>query len=99
MLGSLTSAVASLSQSLQQLAAFHDGAAMKGVWVDDDSRAGRAATYQVSWELHRTGEILRQVSESIAAAHNAESRITYVHRDFPAFAETHHRSADNGLSL
>ena len=61
-LGSLTSAVASLSQSLHQLAAFHDGAAKKGVWVAGDSRAGRAATYQVSWELHRAGEILHQVS-------------------------------------
>ena len=50
-LGSLTSAVASLSQSLHQLAGFHDGAAKRGVWVAGDSRAGRAATYQVSWEL------------------------------------------------
>ena len=46
-----------------------------------------AATYQVSWELHRAGEILRQVSEAIASAHNAESCITYAHRDFPAFAD------------
>src|SRR3954454_9993531 len=90
MLGSLTSAVASLSQSLHQLAAFHDDEAKKGVWVAGDSRAGRAATYQVSWELHRAGEILRQVSESIASAHNVESRITYAHRDFPAFANAPH---------
>ena len=98
-LGSLTSAVASLSQSLHQLAAFHDDAATKGVWVAGDSRAGRAATYRVSWELHRAGEILHQVSESIASAHNAESRITYVHRDFPASAEAPSCSADHGLSL
>jgi hypothetical protein len=98
-LGSLTSAVASLSQSLHQLAAFHDGAAKKGVWVAGDSRAGRAATHQVSWELHRAGEILHQVSESIASAHNAEARITYTHRDLPALAEAPHRSADYGLSL
>ena len=98
-LGSLTSAVAALSQSLHQLAAFHDAAAQKGVWVAGDSRAGRAATYQVSWELHRAGEILHQVSESIASAHNAESRLTYVHPDFPAFADAPHRSANHGLSL
>jgi hypothetical protein len=98
-LGALTSAVASLSQSLHQLAAFHDGAAEKGVWVVGDSRAGRAATFQVSWQLHRAGEILHQVSESMASAHNAESRITYVHRDFPAFADAPNRSADHGLSL
>lgn len=98
-LGSLTSAVASLSQSLHQLASFHDGVAKKGVWAAGDSRAGRAATYQVSWELHRAGEILHQVSESIASAHNAEARITYTHRDFPDFAPTPSRSADRGPSL
>ena len=98
-LGSLTSAVASLSQSLHQLAAFHDGAARDGVWVAGDSRAGRATTFQVSWDLHRAGEILHQVSEVIANAHNAESTITYVHRNFPAFADTPHRSVEHGLSL
>lgn len=98
-LGSLTSAVASLSQSLHQLATFHDNAAMKGVWVAGDSRAGRAATFHVSWELHRAGEILHQVSDSIASAHNAESRITYTHCDFPGFAEATNRSAHNELQL
>lgn len=98
-LGSLTAAVASLSQSLHQLGSFHDDAAKQGVWAAGDSRAGRAATHQVSWELHRAGEILYQVSESIAAAHNAESRITYVHRDFAALAETPHPSAGHGLTL
>ena len=98
-LGSLTSAVASLSQSLHQLAAFHDSAAKKGILVAGDSRAGRAATYQVSWELHRAGEILHQVSKSIASAHNAEGRLTYVHPDFAACTDAPHRSADHGLSL
>lgn len=98
-LGSLTSAVASLSQSLHQLASFHDNEAKEGVWGAGDSRAGRAATYQVSWEFHRAGEILHQVSESIASAHSAEARITYTHRDFPATALAASRSADRGLSL
>ena len=98
-LGSLTSAVASLSQSLHQLASFHDGEAKKGVWVAGDPRAGRAATYQVSWELHRAGEILHQVSESISSAHSAEGRITYAHRDFPDLTPAPSRSADRGLSL
>lgn len=99
-LGSLTSAVASLSQSLHQLATFHDNAAKQGAWVARDARAGRAATYQVSWELHRAGEILHQVSGSIASAHNAESRITYTRRDFSEFAEAAaHQSAPNGLQL
>lgn len=98
-LGSLTSAAASLSQSLHQLATFHDDAAKKGVWVAGDSRAGQASTFQVSWELHRAGEILHQVSASIASAHNAESRITYTHRDFLELAEASNRSAHNGLQL
>lgn len=99
MLGSLSAAVASLSQSLHQLAAFHDGTA-KGVWAADDTPAGRAATCEVSWELHRAGEILRQVGESIETAHGAESRVTYVHRDFPTGRiETPGRSNGHGLSL
>ena len=54
-LGSLTSAVASLSQSLHQLAAFHDDAAPKGAWMAGGSRIARAAAYRVSWELLRAG--------------------------------------------
>ena len=98
-LGSLTSAVASLSQSLHQVAAFHDDEANKNVWVAGDSRAGRAARHQVSWELHRAGETLHQVSESIATAHSAESRITYTHRDFPDSAPALSRPVDRGISL
>lgn len=97
-LRSLTSAVDSLSQSLHQLASFHDNATKTGVSVAGDSRAGRAATYQVSWDLHRAGEILHQVAETIASAHDAESRITYAHPDFPTFAEAPRRSVDPGLS-
>ncbi|GAB2446919.1 hypothetical protein GCM10027062_30510 [Nocardioides hungaricus] len=99
-LGSLTSAVASLSQSLHQVARFHDGAT-KSVWATDHSPNGRAAAYQVAWELHRAGEMLHQIGECIANAHNAESSLTYVHRDFPATPATTdapHRPAGHGLS-
>ena len=98
-LGSLTSAVASLSQSLHQMASFHDGSAEKGVWVAGDSRTGRAATFQVSWELHRAAEILHQVSDTIGRAHNAESTIIDTRRDFCAVPEPAPRAADHGLSL
>lgn len=53
----------------------------------------------MSWELHRAGEILHQVSDSIAGAHNVESRITHTHHDFPEPAAAAHRSAPNGLQL
>lgn len=98
-LGSLTSAVASLSQCLDQLAAFHDGSAQKGVWFAGDSQAGRIATHHVSWELHRASEILHQVSESVTSAHNAEAQITYTHRDFPALTEAPQRTIDHRLGL
>ncbi|MGK2853742.1 MAG: hypothetical protein ACSLE3_06485 [Microbacteriaceae bacterium] len=98
-LGSLTSAVASLSQSLHQLAAFHDASAKEVAWVAADTNASRATRYEVSWELHRAADILRHVGESIDSAHSAESRVTYTHRDFPAFADAPARSTGHGLSL
>lgn len=99
-LGSLSSAVASLSQALHQVAAFHDEATQDVAWRARDGRRGRAAAYGVSWELHRAGEILCQVGEAIDSAHSAESRITYVQqRDFPTFTDTPTRSTDRGLSL
>lgn len=96
-LGSLTAAVASLSQSLHQLAAFHDGAAKNGVWAAGDSRAGRAAAYQVSSELHRAGETLHQISRAIQNAHNAEAQITYAQLDFPECTKASQRSVEHGL--
>lgn len=47
-LGSLTSAVTSLGQSLHQLGSFHDAAANDSVWVAGDSRAGRAAAHWIA---------------------------------------------------
>ena len=98
-LGSLSPAVAALSQSLHQLAAFHDAPAKEAAWVAGDTNASRAARYAVSWDLHRAAEILRHVGESIDHAHSAESGVTYFHRDFPAFADAATRSAGHGLSL
>lgn len=98
-LGSLTSAVASLSQSLHQLGSFHDAAAKDSVWVAGDSRAGRAAAHQVSWELHRAGEILHQVAESIGSAHSAESRISYTRSDQLIPDGTARPAVSHGLSL
>jgi len=98
-LGSLTAAVSSLSQSLHQIASFHDGPERQAAWVSGDSRAGRAAAYQVSWELHRSGEVLRQVAESIGRAHEAEATIAYDHRDFPSLTDAPRPSVDFGLGL
>ena len=68
-LGSLTSALGSLSQSLHQLAGFHDGATTKAKWATEDSPKARSAAYRVSWDLHRAGEMVRQVGEVVENAH------------------------------
>lgn len=98
-LGSLTSATASLSQSLHQLAAVHDGPVKDDVWVAGDSRATRAAKHRVSWDLHRAGEMLHQVAAVVANAYNTESTITYVRRDLPALGDHPRQATDHGLSL
>lgn len=98
-LGSLSSALASLEQSLHQLAVFHDGPARKRQSVGDE-QAGRTASHQVSWELHRAGEILRQVAESIDQAHEVEATIAYHPHKFPLIPELPSTVApDQGLSM
>jgi hypothetical protein len=98
-LGSLSQAAASLEQSLHQVAAFHDGPARKRSWVTGDPKAGRAAAYQVSWELHRAGEILRQVAAGLDRAHETAATIAYDDRDFPLLPEPSRSTPGRGLSL
>ena len=96
-LGSLTSAVASLSQSLHQVAGFHDGRHGAAKWAATDSPKARSAAYRVSWDLHRAAEMLRQVGDVIGTAHEAEAILAY-HRAFPE-PPTSRPSAEHGLSL
>ena len=98
-LGSLSAVAASLEQSLHQLATFHDGPARKRAWVSGDERAGRAASSQISWELHRAGEILRQVAASLDHAHEVEASIAYDSSDFPLVPEPPRPTSSQGLSL
>lgn len=97
-LGSLSQAAASMSQSLHQLAAFHDGPGRKTGWATEDSPEARSAAFGVSWELHRAGEILRQVAETIDHAHEAEA-ILVCHQEFPTPPLAAHHTADHGLGL
>ncbi|GAB7003937.1 hypothetical protein JCM18899A_14090 [Nocardioides sp. AN3] len=76
-LGAVTSGLASLAQALHQLGEFHDGPRSRWALVGDDHRAGRAASYQVSWELHRSAEMLQQVTDGVARAHEIEATIAY----------------------
>lgn len=98
-LGSLSPVAASLAQTLHQIAYVHDGPARKTAWVTGSYQAGRRAAYHVSWELHRAGEVLRQVAESIDHAHEAEATIAYDHRDFPSLTDASRPSADRGFGL
>lgn len=98
-LGSLSAAAASLAQSLHQIAVFHDGPARKTAWATGSTQAGRAAAYQVSWELHRSGEILKQVAESLDQAHEVDSSIVYDHDDFRLLPESPRATPSHGLSL
>lgn len=76
-LGSLTAAVASLSQSLHQVAAVHEHPPSTRAWHPRPSRGTRVATHEAVWELHRAAEMLEHVNNAIAGAHNAEATITY----------------------
>jgi hypothetical protein len=98
-LGSLTNGLASLAQALHQLGDFHDGPALRRTWITNDARKGRSASYQVSWELHRAAEMLRQVAETVDRAHQAEATIAYDSTDFPTARPADGLSLDRGVGL
>ena len=74
-LGSLSGALSSLEQSLHQLASLHEGGRTSSTVVNGSRREGRAAGYQVAWELHRAGEMVRQVGRALDHAHEVEATI------------------------
>lgn len=98
-LGSISSALASLSQSLHQLGQFHDGPTRKQAWINGDANAGRAASYRESWELHRAAEMIHQVGECVDRAHEIEATIAYDIRDYPLLAPVQRSSRQPGMSL
>lgn len=98
-LGSISSALASLSQSLHQLGQFHDGPTRQRAWMNGDTPAGRAASYRESWELHRAAEMIHQVAEGVDRAHEIEATIAYDIHDYPSLAPVQRSSRQSGLSL
>ena len=96
-IGSLTMALGSPSQSLLQLVGFHDGANNKAKWATEDNPKARSAAYRVSWDLHRAGEMVRQVGEVVENAHEAEAILRY-HREFPT-PPASHAAPSHGLPL
>jgi len=98
-LGSISTALASLSQALHQLGDFQDGPTCKQAWMNGDAHAGRAASYGESWELHRAAEMIHQVAECVDRAHEIEATIAYDVRDYPTLAPVPRPSHESGLSL
>ena len=98
-LGELSNGLASLAQSLHQIGDFHEGPARKRAWVTGDPRTGRAASYQVAWEVHRAAEMVHQVATSIDRAHEVEVTIAYDVCDFPTPAPALRPAREPGLLL
>lgn len=98
-LGLLSLATASLEQSLHQLAAFHDDARPRGASVEGRVREGRAASYQVAWELHRAGELARLLGEAVDRAHVVESTISYEQVDRAPAPVRRPPTREPGMSL
>jgi hypothetical protein len=97
-LGSISSALASLSQALHQLGDFQDRPTREQVGMNGDAHVGRAASYKESWELHRAAEMIHQVAGCVDRAHEIEATIAYHVRDLslaPASRAVH----DGRLSL
>ena len=80
-LGNLSLAVNSLAQSLHQIAKIHDDLEPGRARVAESPRSGRATSYAVAWEVHRSAEMLTQVAKGIDRAHQDESRIAYAPPD------------------
>lgn len=98
-LGSISSALASLSQALHQLGDFQDGPTCKRARVNGDAHVGRAASYRESWELHRAAEMVHQVAECVDRAHEIEATIAYDICDYPTLAPAQRPAHEPGLSL
>ena len=98
-LGSLSGALRSLEQSLHQLAALHEGTGTVSTVANGSRREGQAAGYQVAWELHRAGEMVRQVGRALDHAHEVEATIGYEVGTLQGLPEPAGPAADRGLGL
>lgn len=98
-LGSISSALASLAQALHQLGGFHDGPTRKQAWMDGDLRDGRAASCRAPWERHRAAEMRHQVAECVDRAHEIQATISYDIHDCASLAPVHRPARETGLTL
>lgn len=98
-LGSLAAAATSLEQALHRLTTCHDDFARERTGHTGADRSRSAAVHQVSWELHRTGEILRHVAASLDHAHDIEGTIAYTRTGLPPSPTAPRPTPSQELSL
>ncbi len=67
--------------------------------MSGDPQGGRAASYKVSWDLHRAAEMVHQVADCVNRAHEVEGTIAYDIQDDPSLAPSHRSARETGLSL
>lgn len=96
LLGPLASSLASLEQALHQVGAFHYALRRHDIRpvVADSVRGGAAASYQVSWELHRAAAMTHQIAAAVDRAREVEATIAYSRPVDP----TAHSTATPGIS-
>lgn len=70
-----------MAQSLHQIARVHDTIEAGRARVAESARSGRATSYAVSWEVHRSAEILAQAALGVDRACQNEARIAYASPD------------------
>jgi hypothetical protein len=98
-LGGLSHGLTSLAQALHQIGDVLDGPAHNRARVGGDRRAGRAASYQVAWELHRAAEMVRQVAAGLDRAHEVEATIAYDVHGVAPLAPVPQPNHASGVSL
>lgn len=81
LLGDISLALSSMAQSLHQVARVHDNLEPGRARVAESAVSGKATSYAISWEVHRSAEMLTQVAKSVDKACQNEARIAYAPPD------------------
>jgi hypothetical protein len=77
LLGDISLALNSMAQSLHQIARVHDTLQPGRALIAGSTRSGRATSYAISWEVHRSAETLTQAAAGVDRACENEVRISY----------------------
>jgi hypothetical protein len=95
-LAELVLAANALSQTAHRAGESYDVSAARDEMAPQVAKGARATRYQLSWELHRAGEMLRQVAQSIEHARVLEASL---HPEMPPASTTRPLVAHPGAGL